>query len=257
MAQHTDRTAALMPDAGRPLVLVGPPRGVRGQFRVQNATDRKIIVRQPRLTTAAAVRTRAAVALPEAALALRRIIVRPGQSRPVPIALALDPTTPPGTYEAQLDVGGEKRTVVMHVTEEVALSIEPSQIVLPNRSGEKVRRSVIFTNDGNVPVSVRSLGTVVLEDELGHCRALRGALADVADTMKNLDDFLVALGRRYGHIYETLVLRIENDNVTVAPGETKALELMIKLPEKLDLRSRYNGYAAIATNNLTFTVVPD
>src|SRR5687768_5909566 len=118
-----------MPDAAQPLILVGPPRDLRGEFRVQNSTARKIIVRQPRLTAAAprgkaaAAGKTAAEALPDMALALRRIVVRPGQSRPVPVAVALDPRTPPGTYNAALDIDGQQRSVIVHVTEDVALSI--------------------------------------------------------------------------------------------------------------------------------------
>jgi hypothetical protein len=263
MAQRTDRKSTLMPDAGQPLVLVGPPRDVRGQFRVQNSTEHKIVVRQPLLKTAAIARTKGSSTvsgtegLPAAAVALRRIIVRPGQSRPVPLAVALDPNTPPGTYQAELDIDGEQRTVVMHVTEDVALSITPQELVIANRAGEKVKKRVVFTNDGNVPIKVKSIGVVVLDEELAHCRALRGALADVGDTMKTLDDFAVALGHRYRAAYETLALKVQNEEVTVAPGETQAVDLSIALPEKMERRSRYTGYAAISTGTLTFTIVPD
>lgn len=256
----------LLQHAEHPLVLIGPPRGMRGEFRVQNSTASKIIVRQPLLkrvaaastrTTGKAAAARAAAALPGEAVVLRRIVVRAGQTRPVPIALTLDPTTPPGTYEAQLDLEGEQRTVLMHVTEDVSFSIMPDELVLPNRPGEKVQKQVVFTNDGNVPLSVRNIGPVVLDEELAHCRALRGALDEVGDTMKNLDDFLVALGRRYKAIYGTLALKVQNEKVTVAPGETRAVDLTITLPEKLEPRSRYTGYAAISNGTLTFTIVPD
>jgi hypothetical protein len=260
-----DRQKALLPDASEPLVLIGPPRGVRGEFRIQNPTAEKIIVKQPLLKRAvaagrgktAAAAKAASAALPAESLALRRIVVRPGQSRPVPISLALDPTTPPGTYQAELEVEGELRTVVMHVTEDVTFSITPDDLVLPNHAGEKVQKQVVFTNHGNVPLSIRNIGTVVLDEELAHCRALRGALDEVGDTMKSLDDFLVALGKRYKAIYATLVLKVQNEKVTVAPGETRALDLTITLPEKLEARSRYTGYAAISTGTLTFTIVPD
>jgi hypothetical protein len=147
--------------------------------------------------------------------------------------------------------------VVMHVTENVALELAPEDIVLPNRAGEKFKRTVVFTNHGNVAVPIRALGTVVLDEELVHCRALRGALADVGDTMQSLDDFMVALGRRYKHLYETLALRVQNEAVTLEPGDTRALELTITLPEKLEARSRYTGYAAISTNSISFAIVPD
>lgn len=264
MAQPPERPSkqgAVLPNAAEPLVLIGPPRGIRGEFRVQNPTERKIIVRQPLLKRAAAAPrgkgAKAVTPIPEEALALRRIVVRPGQSRPIPIALTLDPTTPPGTYEAQLDVDGEMRTVLMHVTEDASFSIAPDELVLPNRPGEKMQKQVVITNHGNVPLSVRTIGTVVLDEELAHCRALRGALDEVGDTMKNLDDFLIALGKRYKAIYATLVLKVQNDKATIASGETKLVDLTITLPEKLEPRSRYTGYAAISTGTLTFMIVPD
>lgn len=265
MAEGGDRRPVLLADAERPLVLVGPPRGIRGQFQVQNPSDRKVVVRQPLLRSAAAPRAKAgksakaaaAAALPQENLALRRIVVRPGQARDVPLALSLDPRTPPGTYHAELDIDGEQRSVVVHVTEDVSLTISPDQVVLPNKPGEKIKKRVVITNEGNVEIAVNALGAVVLDEELAHCRALRGALADVGDTMKSLDDFAVALGKRYRAIYETLTLRVQNDAVTIPPGETYALDLTITIPEKLERRSRYTGYAAIATATLTFTIMAD
>ena len=53
------------------------------------------------------------------------------------------------------------------------------------------------------------------------------------------------------------MLKVQNTAVTIEPGQTRAVDLTITLPEKLESRSRYSGYAAISTNNLTFTVVPD
>lgn len=263
MARDTTRKAALFADVEQPLVLVGPPRNVRGEVQIQNPTDRKLIVRQPVLKVAspagavAKTRKAAAAAVPEVGVALRRIVVRAGASKPVPLALTLDPRTPPGTYHATLDVDGQERTVVMHVTEDVDLELSPSEIVVGNVAGRKIEKQVVVTNPGNVPVTVKTIGTVVLDDELAHCRALRGALADVGDTMTSLDDFTVALGRRYKAVYETAALRVQNDEVTVAPGETRAIDLTIAVPDKLDRRSRYTGYAPMSTRTLTFIVVPD
>jgi hypothetical protein len=75
--------------------------------------------------------------------------------------------------------------------------------------------------------------------------------------MKTLDDFAAALGRRYRAIYDTIALRVQNNEVTIAPGETQPIDLTITLPEKLDKRARYSGTAAISTSTLTFKVVPD
>jgi hypothetical protein len=246
--------------AGEPLVLVGPPAHLQGQFQVRNLGDRRLVVRQPRLRgaqkTARGARA-AAPGLTGQVLALPRVIVRAGQTRPVAVDLSLNPATPPGVYEAVLEIDGHERPVVLHVTEHVAFSMQPDELVVPNRPGQKVHKRVVFTNEGNVPLAVRTIGTVVLDDELAHCRALRGALADVGETMENLDAFVKALGRRYRTVYDTLALKVQNERVTLAPGDTRAVDLHIGLPEKLDARSRYTGYAAVSTGTLTFTVVPD
>jgi hypothetical protein len=262
MDEPSKAARAFMVDAEAPLVLAGPPRAVRGEFRVQNATAEKLSVRGAVLRSAPPVgrakkQQLMAPLLPESGLALRRILVRPGQSRPVPVALELDPRTPPGTYHAELMLDDQRRAVVVHVTEDVSLELAPEDIVLPNRAGEKFKRTVVFTNHGNVDIPIRALGTVVLDEELVHCRALRGALDDVGDTMESLDDFAVALGKRYKRLYETLALKVHNEAVTLAPGDTRAIELAITLPDKLEGRSRYTGYAAISTNSLSFAIVPD
>jgi len=295
MAAKDKATAAraTMVNAEAPLVLAGPPRAIRGEFHLRNATTEKLAVRdamfrsvapppadistrvttkvkaadvakaakaadasKPALQRSEDVKPSAmAAVLPEAGLSLRRIVVRPGQSRQVPVALELDPRTPPGTYHAELTVNDQKRDVVMHVTEDVSLQIMPDEIVLDSTPGGKTTKTVVFSNLGNVPVQIRTIGTVVLDEELVHCRALRGAIADVGETMKTLDDFTAALGRRYKKLYETLVLKVSNDAVTLAPGDTKAIDLTIVLPDKLEKSSRYTGYAALSTASLTFTVV--
>lgn len=261
MKRGTDGPVSLLSGTAPSIVLAGPPRAVRGEFTVRNSTAQKIVVPQPTLKAQfAATRTgkaAKAAALPDATFALRRIIARPMAHRAVPISLTLDPGTPPGTYEAQLEVDGETRPVVVHVTEEVDFSMTPDSLIIPNRAGEKFHKHVVFTNNGNVPLTVKSIGAVVLDDEIAHCRAIRGALSDVGTTMKSLDDFVVALGKRYSEQFETMALKVQNEKVTIAPGETRLVELTITLPEKLNSRARYAGFAAISRGSLTFTVVPD
>jgi hypothetical protein len=241
----------LAKEAGGAVVLAGPPGRLRGQLRVQNRGERKLVVRRPMLRAAAREPT-----LPEA-LGLRRIVVRAGQTRPVSLTLALDPRTPPGTYHGELDLEGERRDVVLHVTEAVALRIEPATVVLPSHPGARVDKKVVLINEGNVPIPIRTIGPVVLDDELAHCRALRGALADVGESMRGLDDFTAALGRRYAAIYAPLWLRVHNEPLTLAAGETAAVELAVTLPDKLDARSRYGALAPLSTSTLLFSIVPD
>lgn len=271
MKEQPQAPRALMMDAEEPLVLIGPPRAVRGEFRLHNASAQKLAVRDatfrgiaaPAVTTrakrgaAAAPAAPVASVLPEAGLVMRRIVVRKGQARNVPVSIELPLNTAAGTYYAELMVNDQLRKVVMHVTEEFSLDISPNPIVLKNRPGETQERTVVFTNNGNVDVNIRSLGTVVLDEELAHCRALRGALVDVGDTMKTLDDFAAALGKRYKKLYETQVLKVQNDAVTVGGGQTVAVTFKCTVADKTDPRLRFEGYAALSTSSLLFTIVPD
>lgn len=253
--------SSLFDEGARPLILAGPPGALRGELRLRNSTDQKVIIRQPfvraRLAHVKMGKTHKASTAPEAVLALRRIIVRPQQSRAVPISLALDVATPPGTYHAELEVNGELRPVVLHVSEHVAFDISPGTLVIPNRPGEKLERQVVITNHGNQPLVIRSIGAVALDEEFQHCRALRGALDDVGATMKSFDDYFVAVGKRYSKQIPFQILSIHNQKTTIAPGETRALDLAISISDKLIERSRYSGYAPIANGNLSFTVIPD
>lgn len=257
MAEKTGSNGISLVDAERPLVLSGPPTVLRGEFRLENRSDAKVIVRAPQMRPPTKRRAAAANALPESRVLMRRIVMRARQSRPVPVSLSLDPTTPPGTYEAELDIDGQLRPVVIHVTEGLALSILPDDIVLPAQPGKKFERRIFVRNDGNVPITVPKIGTMVLDEDLVHCRALRGALADVGADMTSLDDFAVALGKRYHALYDTLVLKVRNDPVTVPPGKDATVNLSITLPAKLDTRARYRSFAPISVLDLSITIVPE
>lgn len=262
MDEVTTPPRAQLLHASQPLVLTGPPGAVSGEFHLRNESEEKLRVTGAMLRPAvrggkAGLRSRLASLVSDDGMALRRIVVRPGQSRPVPVALALDPRTPPGTYHMDLTVEDQVREVLMHVTEHVSLRISPDAVVLPNRPGETVKKTVVFTNDGNVPVAVRSIGTIVLDDELASCRALRGALADVGDSMTTLDEFASALGKRFKALYDTMVLKVQNEAITLEPGQVEPVTFAITLPDKLDTRARYTGYAAISTSSLAFTIVPE
>ena len=58
-------------------------------------------------------------------------------------------------------------------------------------------------------------------------------------------------------LYETLTLKVQNENTTVDPGDTQAVDLTITVPEKLNARTRYIGYAAISTQSVSFVVTPE
>jgi len=256
-----DPAVSLLSAVPPSVVLVGPPRAVRGSITLHNPTAEKRVVSPPTLRSQPSAGRGAKgakfVSLPEAGFRMRRIIARPNAQRHVPIELSLPPSTEPGTYHLELDVDGETRQVVAHVTELVEFTIEPDHLTIPNRPGEKVHKRIVITNHGNVPLHVKSIGAVVLDEELAHCRAIRGALSDVGDDAKSFDAVLGAFVKRYRDVFETLALKVQNDKQTVESGATCAFDLTVTVPEKANARARYFGFAAISRASLSFTVVPD
>ena len=157
----------LLKDSGRPLVLVGPPRHVRGELLVRNPGDEKVIVRQPLMRPATiagrgkAKAAGAAGARPSRSGASSSARDRIGRCRSrcrSSRARRRARITRSWMWTAS------GATVVLHVTEDVAFTIEPSELVIPNRPGEKVEKRIVVSNQGNVAIvredrSARSCST--------------------------------------------------------------------------------------------------
>jgi hypothetical protein len=243
---------------GEPIILVGPPTSLEGEVLLHNAGPEKLILRDVRVRGEAIAR-RGAEAGGPGELALRRVILRPGQLRRLPLQLALSPTTPPGEYHAEVQVGGHVRQIVMHVTEVVQLEIEPDPVVLDNRPGATLSKQVVFSNRGNVSLTIGEIGAVVLDEEFLNCRAGRAAVMDSEERVHSLDDFLT----EYIHqtrvaLAETGLLRVHNTAGTFSlqPGEVRAVELEFRIPDKLERRARFFGAAALYTSNLDIVIAP-
>lgn len=240
-----------------PIVFSGRPRALRGLVRFYNPGEGKVVLRDMRVRSEA--KEVAAGRAGELAQTLPTIILRPGQSRERLVSLALSPHTPPGEYRAELEIAGRRRPVLLQVAETVRLDVEPARLVIENRPDEVVTKRVIFSNGGNVPLTIGEIRAVPLDEELLICRAGRAALAEVGDEVDSVDELAVAVVRQINAILkQTGVLRVHNTAGTVElpPGAVQPVDLEIRVPAKLERRSRYFGSAAIYTTNLEFVVVP-
>lgn len=241
-----------------PIVVVGPPESLEGELLLHNAGPDKLILRDVRVRGEAITR-RAAEAGGPSELALRRVVLRPGQLRRLPLQLALSPNTPPGEYQAEVQVGAGVRQLVIHVTEVVRLEIDPDPVVIDNRPGDTISKRVVFSNRGNVPLNIGEIGAVVLDEEFLNCRAGRAAVMNSGEQLKGLDDFLAEYIRQTKvALAQTGLLRVHNTagSFTLAPGEVRAVDLEFRVPDKLDQRSRYFGAVALYTSNLDIVVTP-
>ncbi len=241
----------------RPLVLAGPPAEIGGEIALQNNGEGKVVLRSARLR-GDLPQLKKGEAHPLVA-GLGTMVLRPGQVRSFPLQLNLNPHTPPGAYRVDLEIGDRVVPLELQVAEHVELSVSPNPLVVENRPGEKITKRLLFDNRGNVPLVIGQIGAVLIEDEQVDCRASRAALKNREGKFASVDDYYVQLGIEYTQIFEeTGFLRVLNreDEVTVAPGEVRAIEFEIRIPDRLDRRARYHGRAPLFTTDLAFMVVP-
>ena len=244
-----------------PLVLVGEPGRIKGKLNLTNSGAEEVVLQGAQLRTAAT--SKAAESRPALDInkPLHPIIVRPGRSRSVSLKMALDPTTPPGEYDAELEVGGEVKPVKVHVVEKIDIRLHPDKLIIREAPGGTASKRIVVQNVGNVPVTIGDIGAVVLEDDRLQCRLLRRVVAaiDTKNPEAEFEDyFRTLIEQAQGVLQQAGALRVRSKtgSVTIPPGGTQAIDLEIQLPESLDKRTRYTASVALYNRNLDFEIDP-
>ena len=237
-----------------PLILTGPPARLAGRLELLNPGSDNLVVRGAGLNDPSGK-----LFARQFRRALPTLVLRPDQRRTVPLSVAIDPTTPPGEYRVELEMGGQSRPAVLHVTEVFSLSLRPSSLVVANQPGRAQRKRVVITNTGNVAFTVGDPGEVDLKDDLAWERAIRLAVEPWSGRAEvDVEKLVVAVleeVRRRDERAGSLVVRLPGGPVEVRPGETAALDLEITLSEGLSRSSRYRGRAPLLTQDLEIVVV--
>ncbi len=239
--------------ADKPVTLYGPPDALVGQVVLRNDGD--LSARAAFLRVEAA-HLRGRDLSPLTALHIRSS-VGPRQQRVIPLALQIDPTTPPGAYSGEVVAGDQRRQLLIHVTERLLVEISPSTMALPSAAGAKIKRNLVVHNGGNVPLTFGDLGTVALEELDLRCRIIRDT---VRQTKKPTFDELVGvasdeLKKHFGQL-ELLKIRMKNKPVTLQPGDTIAVELEIHTPKNLQPGRSYTARVRLHNAALRFTMAP-
>jgi hypothetical protein len=171
-----------------------------------------------------------------------RVSVRlgPHQRVCVPIEVALDPTTPPGSYTGQLSCGSQTEEIVVNVLENWDLRILPGSVNITASPGERVAVRVLFTNLGNTDITLPDSLPLYLEDKLEIRRYLNAALKIASNQgyEKFLDRFVEELADA---AVGTATVQFKTDGAKFRSGENKQVELQVQLPEDLKKNRVYKG----------------
>jgi hypothetical protein len=249
-AAESARACSLGPG---PFFFSGRPPFIRGTVSVHNRSDERVRVRSMTLGAAglAPYHGRGAGAAREPAkgpaadrpsdLEIRPSRrVGPFERASVPAYVRIDRFTPPGEYEARVRFGDQHAPAVMVVQESHRLDLVPDRITVTAAAGETIVRRVAITNQGNVSFSTRKAALAPLE-ALGMLhRSLAVALTEAGHDghAKFLDRFVRELA---DHEVPPAKVKVEIQDQEIAPGETKLVELSIRLPADLKRRRSYTS----------------
>ncbi len=239
-----------------PLALAGEGKALRGYMRVNNpGTDpvnlREVILRlQPLGTDRLAMFGHTSLSL----------VLQPDQTARVRLSFDYDPLTPPGEYHGALEVNGITHPVTAYLAEIVRLMISPASVVIDQASGT-VKRQVVFGNEGNVPLTIHQPGRIELGKELLLRRGASVTLAAAGEKSTGALDKLFAEfvrdeSRAAFSEAGRLDVHFKGGNLTLQPGEVKAVEMDIHMPEKLVGGARYIARAPFYTSDMEFILVP-
>lgn len=242
------------PAPDKPILLIGPPRAIAADITLMNQGDRSVVLRDVGLRD----RSGRLPKLP-ARHAVMTTVLRAGQQRALRIAFSLPPTTPAGEYAVELDILGEARQARLHVSEEVSLRVEPSTLWVENVPERGQSKRVTIVNAGNATAHLADLTDVPLRDDLAPPVDIGEAIRSLVEKRDFSADAVVeaiAPLRRGRVRLGSLSLAVPGGQVTIAPGETRSLEVGITLPDPPPPSGRARARVPLVNATLDVVVVP-
>ena len=261
----SDSTAATGPVDSEVVHFFGPPGALQAVVTVGNASDED---RQLRRTVPRPQRQALAADGAYSAHFAQRALLAPGTTLAIPARLAVPPDMLPGDHEVNVEIDGERRSAVLHISEVVSAAVSPAEIIIGASAGEQ-RRRIVVTNSGNIDITIDSTAAP-LDDDLLTCRIMRAAVRQFAgndhadgearpEQQPRFEEFLSALVRQTDRVLRDAgVLRVRSidGTVTVRPGQVAMVDMGFSVPDTIDRHTRYSAVVPIATADLVVRVVP-
>lgn len=234
-----------------PFVFSGTPPLIQGVVSLVNESADKLKVRSLRLNATGLQSARVARPLDAKAKAqarqpedLLKVKVLQGL---IPYAQAnviamlnIDKFTAPGEYQAQVRLADQQAPALLIVLPHYELRLIPDRMTIAAAPGETIKRSVYVVNEGNVPFSTRKAAFAPLQalNMLHHALAI--ALNEEGHKgHKNVLDRLAS--ELADAEVQPAKVKIEVQDLAIAPGETKEVEITIRLPADLKQKRTYTS----------------
>jgi hypothetical protein len=251
-------------DSRNPVTLVGEPGSMSGWARIQNKqSDKRVVIHSGTLRFALHGERGKGHAAKQHADAIEcaatmMAMVAPGQCVDVPIHASLPSTVPAGEHHGELVLGTSTYPAKLLVGETRDTRVAPSQLFVTGGAGHAVKQ-IYVSNYGNVAVTVGCFGAIPLDNELAECFIIRATLKNPLDSPTTIDEWATRYLREAGkHLEEIGMIWVDTKDgpVDVAPGETVAVELMIRVGRLPSVVSRYSAIVKLLDTNFQIIIVP-
>jgi len=215
-------------------VYSGPPSRLQATIRLVNPTAERLRLRS------AGVQAEALLGVARAPLLEIPMAARlgPGEQMSFRSTIAIDPTTPPGTYPLSLTVGGKSVQATAHVTEVVDFRIEPDALTILAGKETSYTRDFVIENAGNVPLPLGERCEAPLLDSVDLITAMLVGLHDSPHADK--DARLTAWLSEWSEVAAgTLV--VTREPITLRPGQKISAAATFEVPPTLKPLRHYRA----------------
>jgi hypothetical protein len=155
------------------------------------------------------------------------------------LTLRLPESTPPGTYEGTVELGSQAVPIVVEVEPRRRLEASPARFTFETSPGGEVTANASIVNVGNVPWDLPAASTFCIFDGSGIDHAVWVALAnDPPEGKERIDVLMDDLAESHGGLVE---VRARTKEKTVAPGESRDVQLTLKFSDRLRPGHTYSG----------------
>ena len=155
------------------------------------------------------------------------------------LSLSLPTTTLPGAYRGTIQVGDQTHIATFEVEPRLYMRLIPGSLLLRGQPGARVTAQLTLTNLGNVGFEVKRVHAFGVSELDGLERAFGQTFrAKLSPGERRIDRFADALAEAHGGLVR---VQIEKGAGNVAPGDSRELTAVFKLPDRMRSGRDYAG----------------
>jgi hypothetical protein len=189
------------------------------------------------------------VVLPDAGslpLSVRRL--RSAEPIVSTLSFRLPKSTPPGSYEGNVELGGKRIPILVDVEPRASLRFIPSRVRCKEQPGARITAELTLLNRGNVEVTVPREDQFCVFANDGLMRAMyRGLVEEDGDGQQRIDRIMDELAKAHGGLVRVTVTEGAGP---LAPEEVRDLTVNLHFSHRLIGGHTYGGTWSVSEASL-------